>query len=144
MSAKLPDEEAMFKVACQIASPDARADYLNQVCGDNPVVFARIAALLQVYEQESRFLESPPPGVAVTLDVPVATEKPGSKAIEFDPKYAFAYGNLGAALAKQGKLDEAIDCYRSGGEADVIGGTFRVEFDGLSSPPPPCPNGRRR
>ena len=33
------NERAIFKVARQIASPDARSEYLNQVCGNdrNPV-----------------------------------------------------------------------------------------------------------
>src|SRR5688572_7201300 len=71
------DEEAIFKVACQIQSPEARALYLKQVCGQDAVSFDRIKALLKVYEEESRFLCAPPPGFELTVDIPTLTEKPG-------------------------------------------------------------------
>ena len=34
------------------------------------------------------------------------------KAIDIDPKDAYAYDNLGVALQKTNRLDEAIDCCR--------------------------------
>ena len=36
-----PDEEAIFKVAREIKSPDARAAYLEQVCGDDQQLCGR-------------------------------------------------------------------------------------------------------
>ena len=74
----LPDEEAIFKVACQIPTPAARAAYLGQVCGDDVAIIERIHALLRVHDQESRFLISPPPGVAVTQDPPPPGQQPGT------------------------------------------------------------------
>ena len=47
MIKNLPDEESIFKVACQVPSPAARAAYLQQVCGDDPAMFARLQALLR-------------------------------------------------------------------------------------------------
>jgi WD40 repeat protein/serine/threonine protein kinase len=78
MITKLPDEEAIFKVACQIPTSAARADYLNQVCGDDPARLDRMRALLRVHDEESRFLISPPPGIAATLDTPSPKESVGS------------------------------------------------------------------
>src|SRR6185295_10352519 len=78
MITKHPDEEAIFKVACQIPSPAARGDYLSQVCGDDPAMFDRIQSLLRVYDEESRFLNSPPPGIAATLDTSAASVSVGT------------------------------------------------------------------
>ncbi|HWY85351.1 MAG TPA: serine/threonine-protein kinase [Gemmataceae bacterium] len=70
------DEEAIFKIACQIASPQARADYLSQVCGDDAALFHRVATLLQAHEDAPGFLESPPPGIGVAA--PTLNERPGT------------------------------------------------------------------
>src|SRR5215472_9972851 len=40
------DEEAIFQLARKIESPEVRAGYLEQVCGDNPPLRARVQALL--------------------------------------------------------------------------------------------------
>lgn len=76
MSDKPFDEEAIFKVACQIQSPQARSAYLNQVCGDNLAALERISALLRAFDEESHFLCSPPPGIEPT-ELTALTEQPG-------------------------------------------------------------------
>jgi hypothetical protein len=35
------DEEAIFKVACKIVSPAARADHLQEACGGEPALLTR-------------------------------------------------------------------------------------------------------
>jgi superkiller protein 3 len=40
------------------------------------------------------------------------------KAIEIDPKYAYAYNNMGIALRKQGKYNDAIAAYKKAIEVD--------------------------
>src|SRR5436305_1233200 len=42
----LLDEEAVFHLARQIASPEAREDYLQQACGADAALRARVRALL--------------------------------------------------------------------------------------------------
>ena len=54
------DDKAIFEVACQIESSDARAAYLRQVCGDHEAVHDRIVSLLRLHEEQPGFLESPP------------------------------------------------------------------------------------
>jgi serine/threonine protein kinase/Flp pilus assembly protein TadD len=78
MATKPLDEEAIFKVACQIDSPQARANYLKQVCGDDQALFDRVATLLRAQEEAPSFLEAPPPGIGATVDVPTLNEAPGT------------------------------------------------------------------
>ena len=78
MANKPLDEEAIFKVACKIESPQGRADYLNQVCGDDQALFDRVATLLRAHEEAPSFLESPAPAIGATADFPPLNEKPGT------------------------------------------------------------------
>lgn len=64
------DEEAIFKVACKIASPEARAEYLRQACGNDPGLGDRVAALLRVHDEEPSFLEPPTPDAAAIIESP--------------------------------------------------------------------------
>jgi serine/threonine protein kinase/Flp pilus assembly protein TadD len=63
-------EDAIFNLARKIASTEARADYLNQVCGENSALRARLCELLELHDQESRFLMSPAATIA-TPDEPI-------------------------------------------------------------------------
>src|SRR3954454_11840422 len=78
MASEVLDEKAVFNVARQIGSPDARAEYLRQACGTDSGLRERVQALLHAYEEQASFLESPPPvGGAATIDQP-ASESPGA------------------------------------------------------------------
>src|SRR6478736_9409372 len=78
MASETLDEKAIFNVARQIDSPDARADYLRQACGTDSGLHERVHVLLHAYEEQASFLESPPRvGVAPTIDQP-ASESPGT------------------------------------------------------------------
>src|SRR5215831_13369169 len=73
MASVILDEKAIFNVAREIASPDARAEYLRQACGTDSSLFERVQVLLRAYEGQASFLESPPViGVSQTTDQPVA------------------------------------------------------------------------
>ncbi len=54
------DEELVFNTARKIESPEGRSSYLDQVCGDNAALRARVKALLQVHEQDGSFLKAAP------------------------------------------------------------------------------------
>ena len=82
MTFKPLDEKAIFKVACQITSPQARADYLRQVCGDDEALHDRVAVLLKEHEDHPSFLEVPPAAFSPTLDMPAeppTREGPGAQ-----------------------------------------------------------------
>jgi WD40 repeat protein/serine/threonine protein kinase len=78
MASEMLDEKAIFNVARQIGSPEARAEYLQQACGPDSGLGERVQVLLQAYEEQASFLESPPPvGGIPTIDQPVS-ETPGT------------------------------------------------------------------
>ncbi|MFO0950577.1 MAG: serine/threonine-protein kinase [Isosphaeraceae bacterium] len=75
------DEESIFHVAREIESTAARSAYLDQVCGDDPRLHARVDALVRLYRQQASFLESPalvPPATAVAAGAPHPPEGPGA------------------------------------------------------------------
>src|SRR5713101_8427098 len=59
MSVVQVNEKSVFNIARRIDSREARAEYLRQICGDNPKALGRVVELLEVHEQEQSFLESP-------------------------------------------------------------------------------------
>jgi serine/threonine protein kinase len=78
MASVMLDEKAIFNVAREIASPEARAEYLRQACGSDSNLFERVQVLLRAYEGQASFLESPPViGISQTIDQPAA-ETPGT------------------------------------------------------------------
>ncbi|HLN27822.1 MAG TPA: tetratricopeptide repeat protein [Gemmataceae bacterium] len=57
-TAKL-DEAAIFNVARQMAVPEERRLYVQQACAADPVLQARIEAMLRLQDQDPSFLEPP-------------------------------------------------------------------------------------
>src|SRR6516162_7354792 len=58
------DEEAIFQLARKLDSRELREVYLQQVCGDDEPLMARVKALLEVHEQGQDFLSHPAAVVA--------------------------------------------------------------------------------
>jgi hypothetical protein len=56
----MSDEATLFNAARRIAAPEARRRYLDQACGDDADLRARVEALLRVHDEERSFLEPPP------------------------------------------------------------------------------------
>jgi eukaryotic-like serine/threonine-protein kinase len=65
-----PDEEAIFNEVRLIDAPEARRAYLDQVCGGDQAVRARVEALLRVHDAERSFLASPAAMPSATVDLP--------------------------------------------------------------------------
>src|SRR5438270_8571623 len=76
------NEKSIFNIARRIDSREARAEYLEQVCGDNPQRLGRVVELLQIHDQEQSFLESPVVARGAFGDEetmpPPAVERPGT------------------------------------------------------------------
>ena len=77
MASQQLDERELFSIARRLNSPEARAQYLQKVCGDNRDILDRVTALLRGFEDGGSFLESPPGGIAVTLDIVPLAEHAG-------------------------------------------------------------------
>src|SRR5262245_12732350 len=75
MAIPIDEELLIFDEARNIESPEARGRYLDDACGGNAILRARLQALLRVHEQERSFLE--PLRVEATVD-PAVQEGPGS------------------------------------------------------------------
>src|SRR5262245_55391284 len=91
------DEEAIFQVARQIDRPEPRRLYLDQACGPNAALRARVEALLRAFDEGRSFLERPalvPPGES--------SETAGSETASIAPALA------GATIAGRYKLLQPI------------------------------------
>ena len=58
MTSQQLDEERIFHTARLLPSPEAIADYLDQVCAGDQALRERVEDLLRVHEQEQSFLKS--------------------------------------------------------------------------------------
>ena len=76
MAVQQLDEDVIFDLARRIDVVQARMDYLDQVCGQDAALRARVEALLQVHEQKPDFLTAPA-AVIATSEEPIQ-ERPGT------------------------------------------------------------------
>ncbi len=85
-----------------VALPAAqRAAYLDQACGGDAQLRARVGQLLQAYEQAGTFLESPPQSLA-GFTPPVPSEKAGDRIGRYKLLQAIGEGGCGVVyLAEQ-------------------------------------------
>src|SRR5262245_49655066 len=59
MSSPELDEAAIFNSARRIEAPHARRAYIEQACGEDRDLRARVEALLRIHDGEPSFLQSP-------------------------------------------------------------------------------------
>ena len=101
MASEMLDEKAIFNVARQIGSPDARAEYLHQACAADSGLRERVQDLLRAYEEQASFLESPPPVGVATVDLPPATEAPGTMVGSYKLIEPIGEGGMGSVWMAQ-------------------------------------------
>ncbi len=70
--------ESIFFAALEKASPEERAAYLDQACGQDAEMRRRVERLLSAHPKVGSFLQGPSLGQAVTTDEPAVTERPGT------------------------------------------------------------------
>src|SRR5262249_44965031 len=130
--AKLAEEE-IFNVARKIDSPEARAEYLHQVCRQDDALRGRIEALLQVHEQEQSFLQPPSP-VATSADVP--GEGPGTAIGPYKLLEQIGEGGMGTVwMAQQTepvKRLVAVKLIKAGMDSRQVIARFEAERQALA------------
>ena len=78
MSRPTPSIDEIFFAAMERESPEARAAYLDEVCGSDPDLRRRVERLLDAQPKVGSFLDSPAAGPTMTLPSPQAMEGPGT------------------------------------------------------------------
>jgi len=83
MSEALNKVEQLFHAALELASPEERADYLAQACGNDTALRTRAEKLLRAYETAGQFLDPETPPVQNSFpfsgaDLP-PSERPGDR-----------------------------------------------------------------
>ncbi|UCG59647.1 MAG: protein kinase, partial [Phycisphaerales bacterium] len=79
MNADRRKEEAIFKAAIEIDSPEERAAFVKSACGEDAKLLRRVENLLKSHYDDDHFLTSPPNCSGITLDNSPLTERPGTK-----------------------------------------------------------------
>src|SRR5262245_6290519 len=136
MASEMLDEKAIFNVARQIGSPDARAEYLRQACGTDSGLRERVQVLLRAYEEQASFLESPPPaGGGPTVDRP-ASESPGAVLGPYKLVEQVGEGGMGAVwMAQQSepvKRLVALKLIKAGMDSRQVTARFEAERQALA------------
>src|SRR5262245_57052064 len=135
MASVILDEKAIFNVAREIASPDARAEYLRQACGADSGLFERIQVLLRAYEGQASFLESPPVMGVPTIDQPVA-ETPGTVIGAYKLLEPIGEGGMGTVwMAQQTepvKRVVALKLIKAGMDSKAVIARFEAERQALA------------
>ena len=78
MAEQAPAEEVIFLAALEKASPEGRAAYVADACGDNAELRRRVEELLRCHAEPEDFLDAAPPGLVATIESPSIAERPGA------------------------------------------------------------------
>jgi tetratricopeptide (TPR) repeat protein/serine/threonine protein kinase len=98
----VPDqhEEDIFDTARRIESAEDRRLYVQQACGDDRLLRARVAALLRVYDEERSFLQPPTARFHATVSDPVR-EGPGTHVGPYQLLELLGEGGFGVVFRAQ-------------------------------------------
>src|SRR5262245_25198429 len=135
MAVPKPGERAIFNAARRIEAPEARRRYVEQACGEDRDLQARIEALLRVHEEDQSFLRSPAEGVrAVFADL--ICEGPGTVIGPYQLVQQIGEGGMGAVfLAEQTQPVQrkvALKIIRPGMDSARVIARFEAERQALA------------
>ena len=78
MSPQAHSPEEIFFAALEQDSAEARAAYLDEICGSNLELRQRVERLLDAQPKVGSFLEAPAAGPTLTFSAPSELERPGT------------------------------------------------------------------
>jgi serine/threonine protein kinase/tetratricopeptide (TPR) repeat protein len=130
------DEKAIFNVARQIGSPDARAEYLRQACETDSGLRDRVQVLLHAFEEQASFLESPPPVGGVSTIDQHAPESQGAIIGEYKLLEEIGDGGMGTVwMAEQSepvRRRVAVKLVKPGMDSKQVLARFNAERQALA------------
>ena len=129
------DEPAIFNAARRMAAPEARRSYLDEACGDDTALKARIERLLQVYDHEPSFLETPVTPSS-TSTAPLVSEAPGTQIGPYKLVEQIGEGGFGVVFrAEQQKplrRTVALKILKPGMDSRAVIARFEAERQALA------------
>jgi len=136
VNAKPLDEKAIFEVARNIPSEDARVDYLAHACGGDQTLYDRVCTLLRMSEEDPDFLESPALDLGTLTAGVSITEAPGTLLGPYKLIERIGEGGMGLVfLARQQELverDVALKIIRPGMDSRQVVARFEAERQALA------------
>ena len=82
MATKPQTEDAIFAAALELGNAGERRDFLDQACGPDTVLRARVVKLLAAHEQAERFFEDCQPALAPLTETPLVANEAESPVVE--------------------------------------------------------------
>ncbi|MHC4518612.1 MAG: WD40 repeat domain-containing serine/threonine protein kinase, partial [Planctomycetota bacterium] len=134
MAASEKDREEIFYEALEIQDPDRRAAYLEEACGADSDLRARVEALLKAHERAGDFLKTP--AVAGETVAGSALEGPGSVIGHYELLELTGEGGMGLVyLAEQKepvRRRVAFKVIKPGMDSKQVIGRFEAERQALA------------
>ena len=133
------NEEAVFQIARRIQQPEALAAYLEQACGGDQSLRARVLALLGQTGDADQFLEAPPSiyhfEAAATMDQALI-EKPGTQIGPYKLLQQIGEGGMGAVYMAEQKeplrRTVALKIIKPGMDSQQVVARFEAERQALA------------
>ena len=147
MNSRQLDEEAIFHVAREIAKPEARRQYLDQICAGEQALRERVEALLAVHEKEESFLQSGPAELPATEEQSPLTERPGTSIGRYKLMEQIGEGGMGIVFVAEQerpiRRKVALKVIKPGMDSKAVVATIRSRaagsgIDGPSLTSPRC------
>ena len=136
MSNRQLDEEAIFHVAREIPSPEARKQYLDQICAAEQALRERVEALLAVHEKEESFLQSAPAELPATEDPSPLTERPGTMIGRYKLMEQIGEGGMGIVFVAEQerpiRRKVALKVIKPGMDSKAVVARFEAERQALA------------
>ncbi len=136
MSREQLDERAIFGIARRLDAPQARDEYLQQVCGDNLPLADHVRELLRAAETSESFLEMPAVGVAATIDLGPVSERPGTRIGPYKLLEQIGEGGMGVVYVAEQRepisRKVALKIIKPGMDTRAVVARFEAERQALA------------